>query len=142
GRIDNVLGIFRIAADVPLALPGQSQRIDFTQDIAKIQVGIGDGFDVLAAHVTEIALVAGSHARSVGSRSSVRDTVEILRYHKRDQGCQPRSGVCSQLLRPNTVSPRPPSAWAASPKRKPSASGPWIRRTSRSKLCLLPNTRP
>jgi hypothetical protein len=50
---------------VPLALRGQSQGVNLAQNKAEIEVGLGDGFDVFAAHVTKVALVAESHGTPV-----------------------------------------------------------------------------
>src|SRR5262249_42218214 len=51
----------RVAADVALTERGQFQRRHFPQHIAQVQVRLGDGLDVLAAHIAQIALFASDH---------------------------------------------------------------------------------
>jgi hypothetical protein len=61
GGVDNVLGRGGIAADVAFTLVRQSEWVYFAQNVTEIEVGIGNGFDVLSANVTEIALIASCH---------------------------------------------------------------------------------
>src|SRR5207249_4207491 len=61
GWIDDVLRRGRVAADMPFALRGQGQWRYLPQDITQVQVRIGDGLNVHAADVAEIALIADCH---------------------------------------------------------------------------------
>ena len=63
GGIDDELGDRWVAANVPFGRAVQLIRPDLAHDVAQIEIGVGDIFDVFSAHVTEIALFAFGHDR-------------------------------------------------------------------------------
>src|SRR6266545_3870193 len=72
GWIDDVLGVGRVAADVPLAHGRQGQGRDLAEDVAEVEVGVGDDLDILTADVAEIALFAADHVEGFRMRLGVR----------------------------------------------------------------------
>ena len=52
-----------IAADMPLGLRMQHLGIEHPDDVAQIEIAIGNRSDVFAANLTEIAFVTFSHGR-------------------------------------------------------------------------------
>ena len=61
---DDVLRERRIAADVPLGGRVQHLGIEHADDVAQVEIAIGELGDVLAADVAEIAFVAFGHGSS------------------------------------------------------------------------------
>ena len=61
---DDVLRERRVAADVALAGRVQHFGIEHADDVAQVEIAIGELGHILAAHVAEIAFVAFGHGRS------------------------------------------------------------------------------
>ena len=61
-RVNDELGLHRIAADVPLGMPDEGPRFDQADDEAQIEIAVGDVGDFFAADRAEIALFAACHA--------------------------------------------------------------------------------
>ncbi len=58
---DDVLGERRIAADVPLGRRVQHLGVEHADDVAQVEIAIGELGHILAAHVAQITFVAFGH---------------------------------------------------------------------------------
>jgi hypothetical protein len=62
--IDDVLSQRGIAADVSFGQEMELFRRNFAEDIAEVEVGLGDLTDILAAHFAQITLFAARHGHT------------------------------------------------------------------------------
>ena len=67
GVVDDELAEGRVAADVAFCSCVQRLWVDHTDDIAEIQIAVGDRGDVLAAVFAEISFIAFGHDGSLAT---------------------------------------------------------------------------